>query len=86
MNEQGFDATKASLILMTIAYNFMNLFKQVVIGGNVRNQLSTLRYKHLAIPSTIQKSGNSIIFNMALHMNRKLWINKTVGQNRTYSD
>ena len=76
MNEQSFDATEASLILMTIAYNFMSLFKQVIIGGNVRNRLSTLRYKLLAIPSTIQKSGNSIIVNMALHMNRRLWIKK----------
>ena len=61
---------------MTIAYNFMSLFKQVIIGGNVRNRLSTLRCKLLAIPSTIQKSGNSIIVNMALHMNRRLWIKK----------
>ena len=76
MNEQGFDATEASLILMTIAYNFMSLFKQIVIGGNVRNRLSTLRYKLLAIPATIQNSGNNIIVNLALQMNRRLWIKK----------
>lgn len=76
MNEQSFDATEATLILMTIAYNFMSLFKQVVIGGNVRNRLSTLRYKLLAIPSAIENSGNSIIVNMALQMSRRMWIKK----------
>ena len=63
MNEQSFDATEASLLLMTIAYNFMSLFKQVIIGGNVRNRLSTIRYKILAIPSAIQNSGNKIVGN-----------------------
>ena len=76
MNEQSFDATEATLILMTIAYNFMSLFKQVVIGGNVRNRLSTLRYKLLAIPSAIENSRNSIIVNMALQMSRRMWIKK----------
>jgi len=76
MNEQSFDATEASLLLMTITYNFMSLFKQVIIGGNVRNRLSTLRYKILSIPSAIQNSGNNIIVNMALQMNRRMWIKK----------
>jgi hypothetical protein len=76
MNEQSFDATEASLLLMTIAYNFMSLFKQVIIGGNVRNRLSTLRYKILSIPSAIQNSGKSIIVNMALQLNRRMWIKK----------
>jgi hypothetical protein len=42
MNQSGFDGTEASLLLMTIAYNFMSLFKQVIIGEKVRNRLSTL--------------------------------------------
>jgi hypothetical protein len=41
MNEQSFGGTEASLILMTISYNFMSLFKQLVIGGKTRNRLST---------------------------------------------
>jgi hypothetical protein len=28
MNQDGFDGTEACLLLMTIAYNFMSLFKQ----------------------------------------------------------
>jgi hypothetical protein len=76
MNEQSFDGTEASLILMTISYNFMSLFKQLVIGGKRRNRLSTLRYKLLAIPSTIEKSGNGLIATMALQMQRRAWIKK----------
>ena len=33
------DGTEATLMLMTIAYNFLSLFKQMIIGGNVRNRL-----------------------------------------------
>jgi hypothetical protein len=61
---------------MTIAYYFMSLFKQVITGGNVRNRLSTLKYKLLAIPAIIEKSANNTIMNMALQMNRRFWIKK----------
>jgi hypothetical protein len=76
MNQSGFDGTEASLLLMTIAYNFMSLFKQVIIGEKVRNRLSTLRYKMLAIPSYLKESGNKVILKMALQMNRRAWIRK----------
>lgn len=86
MNEQSFDATEATLILMTIAYNFMSLFKQLVIGGKVRNRLSTLRYKILAIPATIENCGDKIIVNMAIQINRRAWIRKLWKKtNRIYS-
>lgn len=76
MNQSGFDGTEASLLLMTIAYNFMSLFKQVIIGEKVRNRLSTLRYKMLAIPSYFEESDNKIILKMALQINRRAWIRK----------
>jgi hypothetical protein len=74
MNGQSFDGTEASLILMTVACNFMSLFEQLVIGGKTGNRLSTIRYKLLAIPSTIKKSGNGLIVTMALQMQRRAWI------------
>lgn len=76
MNQSGFDGTEATLILMTIAYNFMSLFKQVIIGEKVRNRLSTLRYKMLAIPAYFEECGNRVILKMALQMNRRAWIRK----------
>jgi hypothetical protein len=76
MNQDGFDGTEACLLLMTIAYNFMSLFKQVIINDKVRNRLSTLRYKMLAIPAYIEEHSNKIIVKMALQMNRRAWIRK----------
>jgi hypothetical protein len=77
MNQASFDGTEASLVTMTIAYNFMSLFRQVVMPDKIRHRLSTLRYKLLAIPSLIEKSaqGSSII-KMAVQMRRRLWIQK----------
>ena len=76
MNQSDFDGTEAALMLMTIAYNFLSLFKQIIIGGNVRSRLKTLRHKMLAIPSIIENSSDRIIVKMALDMNRSNWIAK----------
>ena len=76
MNQDGFDGTEACLLLMTIAYNFMSLFKQIIINEKVRNRLSTIRYKMLAIPAYIEQHSNKVIVKMALQMNRRAWIRK----------
>lgn len=76
MNQDGFNGTEACLLLMTIAYNFMSLFKQVIISDKVRNRLSTLRYKMLTIPAYIEEHSNKVIIKMALQMNRRAWIRK----------
>jgi hypothetical protein len=59
---------------MTIAYNFLSLFKQLVMGGKVRNRLKTIRHKLLAIPAIVQLSADKIIVKMALHINRQSWM------------
>lgn len=76
MNQRGFDDTEATLSFMAVAYNLMSLFRQTVIGEKVRNRLSTLRYKLLAIPALIEKSGNTVIIKRALEMRRRAWIQK----------
>ena len=76
MNQESFDGTEATLMLMTIAYNFLSLFKQMIIGGNVRNRLKTLRHKILAIPAIVEIENDKTIVKMAVHMNRRAWINK----------
>lgn len=76
MNQESFDGTEASLLMMTIAYNFMSLFKQLIIGDKVRQRLSTIRYKILAIPSFVVQTGNMTIVKMAIQMNRRAWIRK----------
>jgi len=76
MNQASFDGTEASLMLMTVAYNFLSLFKQIIMGGDVRNRLKTLRNKMPAIPAVVERSANKIIVKMALHMNRRAWMDK----------
>lgn len=61
INQNIFDGTEASLKFMTIAYNFMSLFKQVIINEKNRNRLSTLRYKMLAIPAFVEQSKNKML-------------------------
>lgn len=84
MNQSGFDGTEATLLLMTIAYNFMSLFKQVIIGEKVRSRLSTLRYKMLSIPAYFEELGNEMILKMALQMNRRAWIRKLWEKTETF--
>ncbi|MCL2596613.1 MAG: transposase [Paludibacter sp.] len=76
MNQICFDGTEAALMLMTIAYNFLSLFKQVIIGGDVRNRLKTLRHKILAIPAIIERNEDKTIVNLALHIMRRSCIAK----------
>jgi hypothetical protein len=74
INQASFDGTETSLSLMTIAYNFMSFFRQCVINEKIRNRLSTLRYKLLAIPSFIEKNATGSVIKMALQMNRRAWV------------
>ena len=37
MNQESFAGTEATLMLMTVVYNFLSLFKQIIMGGNVQN-------------------------------------------------
>jgi len=75
MYQASFDGTEASLVLMTIAYNFMSLFRQVVMPDKIKHRLSTLRYKLLAI-SPIEKGTQRSIIKMVIQMKRRLWIQK----------
>ncbi|MDR1130571.1 MAG: hypothetical protein LBK96_06280 [Prevotellaceae bacterium] len=66
MNQTDLDGTEAALLLMTVAYNFPSLFKRLIIGGNIRNRLKTLRHRRLAIPAIIEKCDGKITVKMAL--------------------
>jgi hypothetical protein len=76
MNQDGFDVIESCLLLITIAYNFIRLFKQLIINDKACNRLSTLRYKVLVIPAYIEEHSNKVIVKMALQMNRRAWIRK----------
>jgi hypothetical protein len=76
MNQTSFDGTEAALMLMTVAYNFLSLFKQVIIGGEVRNRLKTLQHKMLTIPDIIERNEDKTIVKLAIHITRRSWITK----------
>jgi hypothetical protein len=76
INQASFSGTEASLVLMTIAYNLMSLFRQTVMPDKVRHRLATLRYKFLAIPALIEKNATETVIKMAVQMKRRLWIQR----------
>lgn len=76
INQESFDGTEATLNFLMIAHNIMNLFKQIGINEKVKQRLSTLRMKMLAIPSYIEMRGNEMVLKMALQMQRRQWISK----------
>jgi Transposase DDE domain group 1 len=72
-NQQSFFATEASLNFVMMAYNFISLFRQVVLGKKVHEQMKTLRYNVFAIGGYITKNGNQRIIKLSLAMKRREW-------------
>lgn len=72
-NQQGFYATEAALNFVMMAYNFISLFRQVVLGQKVHQQMKTLRYNVFAIGGYIIKNGNQRILKLSLAMKRREW-------------
>lgn len=72
-NQQNFWATEAALHLVMMAYNFVSLFRQVVLNKKVHEQMKTLRYKIFAIGGYIIKNGNQRILKLSLAMKRREW-------------
>ncbi|MFN4957404.1 MAG: hypothetical protein ACK5E7_07575, partial [Cyclobacteriaceae bacterium] len=55
------------------AYNFISLFRQVVLGQKIHQQMKTLRYNVFAIGGYIVKNGNQRILKLSLAMKRRKW-------------
>ncbi len=72
-NMQSFYATEAALNFVIMAYNFISLFRQVVLNTKVHEQMKTLRYKVFAIGGYIIKNGNQRILKLSLAMKRREW-------------
>ncbi len=56
-----------------MAYNIISLFRQVILGTKVHEQMKTLRYKIFAIGGYIIKNGNQKILKLSLAMKRREW-------------
>lgn len=72
-NQQSFYATEAALNFVMMAYNFISLFRQVVLGQKIHQQMKTLRYNVFAIGGYIVKNGNQRILKLSLAMKRREW-------------
>jgi len=71
LNSKDFWATEAMLNTVMIAYNFMSLFRQAVVGEKVQQFMKTLRYKVFAVGAYIVKDGNSKILKLSMAMNEE---------------
>lgn len=72
-NVNSFYATEAALNFVMLAYNFVSLFRQVVLHSKVHEQMKTLRYKVFAIGGYIIQKGNQRILKLSLAMKRREW-------------
>jgi len=72
-NMQGFFATEAALLLVMMAYNFISLFRQVILKSHVNHRLKTLRYQIFAMGGYLTKNGSQRILNLSLAMKRREW-------------
>ncbi|MCS6934626.1 MAG: transposase, partial [Chitinophagales bacterium] len=72
-NVKDFYATEAALNFVMMAYNFISLFRQVVLKTKVHQQMKTLRYKVFGIGGYIIKNGNQRILKLSLAMKRREW-------------
>ena len=56
--------------MVMLAYNLMSLFRQSIIGSNVQQKMSTLRYKLFAMGGYMVKDGNRRILKLSMAMKR----------------
>jgi Transposase DDE domain group 1 len=70
---QNFFATEAALNMVMIAYNFMSLFRQFIIGSQTQQRLSTLRFQTFAIGAYLVKDGRNVVLKLALTLKRREW-------------
>ncbi|UKJ08392.1 IS1380 family transposase [Solitalea lacus] len=83
-NLKNFDATEAALNWVMMAYNFISLFRQVVLNTQVEQRLKTLRYKVFAIGGYMVKNGSQKILKLSLAMKRREWFTGLWNCNKTF--
>lgn len=72
-NVRHFSATEAAMNFVMLAYNFMSLFRQAILGSKIHPTLKTMRYKLFAIGGYLIKEGNNQILKLSLAMKRRQW-------------
>ena len=83
-NLKSFDATEAALNWVMMAYNFISLFRQVVLNTKVEQRMKTLRYKIFAIGGYIVKKSNQRLLKLSLAMKRREWFTELWNCQKTF--
>ena len=84
-NLHDFNATEASLNWVMMAYYFISLFRQVVLGTNVHQRMKTLRYQIFAIGGYLVKNGSQRILKLSLNMNNREWFTGLWATSNTFN-
>lgn len=68
---ESMGATEAAFRFVLLAYNIMALFKEKVMTGPVRHQLSTIRFQCIAIGSYLVKGGRKKVMKLSAEGRRR---------------
>lgn len=68
---KGIGATEAAFRFILLAYNIMALFKQKVMTGPVKHQLSTIRFQCIAIGSYLVRNGRNKVMKLSAEGKRR---------------
>lgn len=71
---RDFYATEAAFRSVLLAYNLMSLFRQLVLGGVVQQQLNTLRFQCFALGSQLGRNCKNLVLRIGLHPKRRSWL------------
>jgi hypothetical protein len=83
-NVKNFSATEAAMNFVMFAYNFMSLFRQIVLGGKVLSTLKTMRYKVFAVGGYLTKEGNTRILKLSMAMRRREWFSGLWAKSKSF--
>ncbi|GAB4491155.1 MAG: hypothetical protein OHK006_24740 [Thermodesulfovibrionales bacterium] len=83
-NVRSFCATEAAMNFVMLAYNFMSLFRQAILGSKIQPTLKTMRYKLFAIGGYLIKEGNTRILKLSLAMKRREWFSGLWDKSRSF--
>jgi hypothetical protein len=84
-NLRDFAATEAALSWVMMAYNFISLFRHVVLQSSVNERMQTLRYQVFGVGGYIVKQGTQRFLKLSLAMKKREWFTGLWNQSKTFT-
>lgn len=69
-----FYAREDAFRMVVVAYNFLSLFRQVILKQVIQPTLSTIRFECFALGSWIVKRGRKKILKLSVNTKRRAWL------------